>query len=305
MDPALEHWLQRHLDAPLVRHQPVGGGCIHSAWCLELADGRRLFAKTNRATQLPLLEAEADGLQALAGVAPPALQVPQPLAWGCAGEQAVLVMNWLALGRGPGNEGWQQLGRSLAQLHRRSLVEGPGQGRFGWDSDNFIGASSQPNGWLPSWGAFFVQRRLEHQLRLAAAAGLRFSGGQRLLELASAWLANHPAEPVIVHGDLWSGNAGLLEAGGAALFDPAIYRGDREVDLAMARLFGGFPAAFFAGYQKEWPLAAGFAERQELYNLYHLLNHANLFGGGYVQQAQQSIKALLSRGIPCAASESC
>jgi fructosamine-3-kinase len=108
-----------------------------------------------------------------------------------------------------------------------------------------------------------------------------------------AWLAGHPAEPCLVHGDLWSGNASLLAGGGGALFDPAVYRGDREVDLAMAQLFGGFPPAFFAGYEAAWPLPEGHRQRVELYNLYHLLNHANLFGGSYWSQAERSIAALL------------
>jgi fructosamine-3-kinase len=127
-------------------------------------------------------------------------------------------------------------------------------------------------------------------------------GATRLLEALPAWLGRHQPEPCLVHGDLWGGNAGLLAAGGAAIFDPAVYRGDREVDLAMARLFGGFPATFFGGYQQEWPLPAGHQGRVELYNLYHLLNHANLFGGGYWQRSAASVEAL-SRGIPCARSE--
>jgi fructosamine-3-kinase len=109
-----------------------------------------------------------------------------------------------------------------------------------------------------------------------------------------AWLEQHGAQPCLVHGDLWSGNAALTASGSGALFDPAVYRGDREVDLAMARLFGGFPEAFFAGYERAWPLPAGHRGRVRLYNLYHLLNHANLFGGGYGRQAQETIDHLLS-----------
>jgi fructosamine-3-kinase len=114
----------------------------------------------------------------------------------------------------------------------------------------------------------------------------------------AGWLNGHGAEPCLVHGDLWSGNAGLLASGGGALFDPAVYRGDREVDLAMAQLFGGFPTAFFKGYEQEWPLPTGHRQRRELYNLYHLLNHANLFGGSYWDQAERSIRSLLKAASP-------
>ncbi len=293
MTAALDRWLQQQLGTPVRRRSPVGGGCIHSAWCLELGDGRRLFAKTNRTVALPLLEAEAEGLQALAEVAPPGLTVPAPLLCGSGADQAVLVLTWLDLGRSGGAESWQQLGRSLAQLHRRSLSAVDGQGRFGWGRDNFIGSNRQPNGWASNWAGFFCQQRLGYQLQLASGSGLLFAGAERLLRVAEAWLRDHAPEPVLVHGDLWSGNAAVLAAGGAALFDPAVHRADREVDLAMARLFGGFPETFFAGYAQEWPLPAGHRQRVELYNLYHLLNHANLFGGGYEQQAQQSIAALL------------
>jgi fructosamine-3-kinase len=293
MPVALDSWLQQQLGAAVRRRSSVAGGCIHSAWCLELDDGRRLFVKTNRIAALPWFDAEADGLQALAAVAPPELTVPEPLFCGSSADQAVLVLPWLDLGGSAVAESWQQLGRSLAQLHRRSLDVGAGQGRFGWGRDNVIGSNPQPNGWSSDWAAFFVEQRLGHQLRLAAGTGLRFDGSERLLRGAEAWLRTHAPQPVLVHGDLWSGNAALLVGGGATVFDPAVYRADREVDLAMARLFGGFPQAFFDGYAQAWPLPDDHRQRVELYNLYHLLNHANLFGGGYRQQAQQSIHALL------------
>ena len=299
IDQVLASWVQERLGASLRSHRSVAGGCIHGAWCLELTAGRRVFLKTNRADALPLLAAEADGLRALAPLAPPGLQVPMPLACERVGDQALLLLPWLELGEGPGRSAaassWQRLGRDLARLHRASLSLGPGQGCYGWGLDNFIGATPQINGWDDDWGVFFADRRLGVQLQFAARSGLHFNGGQLLQELVPEWLASHAAEPVLVHGDLWSGNAGLLGSAGAAVFDPAVYRGDREVDLAMARMFGGFPDAFFAGYQAEWPLPPHAAERVELYNLYHLLNHANVFGGGYCRQAQQSIDSLLGR----------
>ena len=301
MPPAtLAPWLQDRLGHRLIAMHPVGGGCIHSAWQLELSDGTALFAKTNRAALAPVLEAEADGLSALHAAAAlarksgPAPVIPEPLALGTVGDQAVLVLSWLELKAGSSDPAaWQELGAALAGLHRASLTGH--NGRYGWQRDNFIGSGPQANAWRSSWADFFVEQRLGVQLALAEQAGNGLPDAARLLGQARDWLAGHQPEACLVHGDLWSGNAGLLKQGGATLFDPAIHRADREVDLAMARLFGGFPAAFFAGYNTAWPLPTGHEQRQDLYNLYHLLNHANLFGGGYWKQSAASIQALLRR----------
>lgn len=285
-----------------VQRRPVGGGCIHSAWCATLADGGHLFLKTNRAAALPLLEGEADGLVALAASAAAAaaagerpLRVPQPLAQGLAGDQAVLALPWLVFGAAAGAAGWRDLGAALAGLHRRSLdpVAGAEPLRFGWSRDNHIGAFPQRNGWCDSWAVFFARRRLAPQLEALAAAGRCLMGAEEIPDLVETLLAGHRPDPCLVHGDLWSGNAGLLVGGGGAIFDPAVHRADREVDLAMARLFGGFPPALFEGYEDAWPLPADHGQRREIYNLYHLLNHANLFGGGYLAQAEAGVRALL------------
>jgi fructosamine-3-kinase len=281
----------------------VSGGCIHSAWRLDLADGRRLFAKTNRASALPLLEAEAEGLQALAVAAgDEGPQVPAPLACGTVGGNAVLVLSWLDL-EGvpsvPAASAWHRLGAGLARLHRRSLdipcLEGDrGAAAFGWPRDNVIGSFPQRNGWEADWGRFFVERRLAPQLDHLARSGNRLRHGEALLERAGDLLGPHRPDACLVHGDLWSGNAAITSDGRGAVFDPAVHRADREVDLAMARLFGGFPQAFFEGYQATWPLPSGHRWRSDLYNLYHLLNHANLFGGSYLSQSQSRIDALLA-----------
>ena len=279
--------------------QPVGGGCIHRAWRLDLRDGSRCFAKTNRAPLLPVLQAEADGLAALREAARfeptggPMPTIPEPLALAEREGEAVLLLSWLELGGGS-RQGWQDLGAGLARLHRASLVSG--ETRFGWHQNNFIGSGHQANAWHGSWARFFTEQRLGVQLQQAEAAGRLLAQADGLLEQVPVWLKDHQPNACLVHGDLWSGNAGLLAGGGATLFDPAVYRGDREVDLAMARLFGGFPQAFFEAYNKEWPLPEGHLQRVELYNLYHLLNHANLFGGGYWQQSAASIEALLRHG---------
>jgi fructosamine-3-kinase len=290
---AMHDWVSRQLGSEVVARRPVGGGCIHSAWCLELADGRRVFAKTSSASALPLLAAEAEGLAALARWAAPPLRLPEPLALGVSGDAAVLLLSWLELASaGHRGDGWASLGACLADLHRASAAGQPGQG-YGFGSDNFIGSSPQTNGWMARWPEFFVDRRLAPQLARAAQRGGPFPRSETLLARAAELLADHGCSPVLVHGDLWSGNAAVLADGTVAIFDPAAYWGDREVDLAMARLFGGFPEPFFAGYTARWPLPADWPQRLDLYNLYHLINHANLFGGGYRGQAQAVIDRLL------------
>jgi len=322
---ALAPWLAERLGLTLRDRQPVGGGCIHRAWRLRLETSGPgptcLFAKTNRPEALPLLEAEADGLAALAAAAEGSgLVVPQPLALGLVGGEAVLVLPWLDLGLAPGADPvrtWAAVGAGLARLHRRSLVAplGPGDrlGAFGWWRDNAIGTAPQANGWMGNWSRFWAERRLAPQLETLALSGRALEGADALLGRLDELLAGHEPEACLVHGDLWSGNLdglgsasqpGLVGAPLAvgALFDPASYRGDREVDLAMARLFGGVPQAFFDGYGQEWPLPRGHEQRVSLYNLYHLLNHANLFaGGGYRRQAQTTVTELvtrLNRGTP-------
>lgn len=303
MRELLAEWASKDLAVALTDCRAVGGGCIHSAWELVLADGRRLFAKTNAAGALTLFQAEVEGLRALAGAAGADLVIPEPLHFGLAGDRAVLVMEWLELSRSGTPGCWAAFGAGLARLHRRSLEEG--EERFGWAHDNAIGSAPQRNRWDLDWGRFFADCRLAPQLAWAQERSEGYRGARSLLAATPGWLNGHGAAAALVHGDLWSGNAGLLNQSTAgqdalsgrtraALFDPAVYRGDREVDLAMAHLFGGFPGAFFNGYQREWPLPSGHEQRRQIYNLYHLLNHANLFGGGYRSQAQACIDHLLS-----------
>ena len=307
LSAALSQWLARELGVQLQAMEPVSGGCIHRSWCLRLTDGSRLFAKTNQARLVALLEAERAGLEALSAWTDPPLRLPRPLALGTVAGHAVLVLSWLALDHSAGAEhgvrtehgvsskgGWASLGRALARLHRKSRHGNGGRG-YGFDGDNYIGALPQVNRWSGDWAQFFAASRLLPQSTWARAAGHPLHGLEQLLAELPARIGSHGVEPVLVHGDLWRGNAGLLCEGEIALFDPACYWADREVDLAMARLFGGFPEGFFLAYEEEWPLPEGAADRMPVYNLYHLINHANLFGGGYWQQAQSCLNALLSQ----------
>lgn len=234
------------------------------------------------------LEAEAAGLQTLADAQ--AVRVPRVLARGRAGATAFLALEWIE-SRPAGRAAEHRLGERLAAQHRVTSRE------FGFRSDNFIGRTPQPNGCLPDWPEFFRERRLRHQLALAVEngfAGLLETPGARLLEATAALLAGHRPEASLLHGDLWAGNWLADEGEEPVIFDPAVYFGDREADLAMTRLFGGFGRAFYDAYLTEAPLPPGHAVRAELYNLYHVLNHANLFGGGYARQARASIAKLLA-----------
>ena len=263
----------------------IGGGDINQAF--SVSDGtRRYFVKANRAAHLLMLEAEDEALNAL--TATQSVRVPQPLCSGIAAGQAFLVLEYLQL-RGSGNAAL--LGTQLAQLHRAP------QGRFGWLHDNWIGSTPQPNGWQNDWIAFWRDRRLGHQLRLAAEngyGGVLQRDGETLMARLGDFFTDYRPVPSLLHGDLWGGNHGFLADGTPVIFDPAAYCGDREADLAMTELFGGFAPGFYAAYREAWPLDAGYAVRRTLYNLYHILNHANLFGGGYAAQAQRMLAQLLA-----------
>ena len=269
---------------------PVGGGCIHQAWKLCLGDGQLLFAKSGGASALPLFEVEAEGLEALHAQADASfLVVPQPIALAALPHGAVLLLPWLDCG---GND-QTALGRGLALLHQSSMASSPA--RFGWPRDGFIGAGPQPGGWRDDWGSAFVELRLRPQLE--ALDGLQQDStdlNPLLLRLAEH-LNEHQPHPALVHGDLWGGNAASLSDGRGSIFDPASWWADREVDLAMTRLFGGFGEAFRSGYREVIPEASGADGRVEIYNLYHLLNHANLFGGSYLSQCRASLKDLARR----------
>jgi fructosamine-3-kinase len=265
---------------------PVGGGSINEAYRLEGTDGARYFLKLNDAQHLPMFVAETDGLKAIA--ATNTIRVPRPIAHGSAAGQSYLVLEHLELSS-RGNA--MLLGEQLAALHRCF------GDRFGFDQDNFIGTTAQPNSWNDNWIDFWREHRLGFQLRLAAQNG--YSGqlqhlGEKLLDALPAFFTSYTPQPSLLHGDLWSGNHAYLQDGTPTIFDPAAYYGDHECDLAMTELFGGYPANLYAAYRDAWPLDAGYATRRDLYNLYHILNHANLFGGGYALQAEQMIQRLLA-----------
>jgi fructosamine-3-kinase len=262
----------------------VSGGCINQGYQLGGSD-RSYFVKLNQASQIAMFEAEAAGLQQMQ--ATQTIRVPTPICWGTAGNNSYLVLEWLELGRG-NSHAWAELGRKLAAMHQTTSLSG-----FGWERQNTIGSTPQINLWTMDWGTFWQEHRIGYQLKLANRRGGHFPQAHHLLAAIPELLAAHQPEPSLVHGDLWSGNAAIAVSGEPVIFDPATYYGDREVDLAMTELFGGFPAEFYQGYHQAFPLNAGYPQRQVLYNLYHILNHFNLFGGGYAAQANRMIDTLL------------
>ncbi|MGQ0545499.1 MAG: fructosamine kinase family protein [Betaproteobacteria bacterium] len=257
--------------------QPVTGGCIHE--CFKVAiGGREFFLKSNDANHADNFAAEADGLAALQGIG---LRAPEPVSHGTAGSKAFLLLEFLSL---QGEEDFAALGRMLAQAHRKHGA------RFGWGRDDYIGATPQANGWSDDWTEFWRERRIKPQVALAKRKGFSLD-----IPDVGTLLRSHSLQPSLLHGDLWSGNAGFTDEG-PVVFDPAVYYGDREADLAMSELFGGFPREFRAAYEAAYPFERGYELRKHLYNLYHLLNHLNLFGAGYLGQVQQTL-GLLRRAL--------
>jgi fructosamine-3-kinase len=262
----------------------VSGGSINQAYRIG-DDLQTYFIKLNQAHKVGMFEAEALGLKEMA--AAQSIGVPQPLCWGTASGNSYIVLEWINLGQGSVSA-WVEMGRQLASLHRQISPQG-----FGWDHHNTIGDTPQINTWTQDWVTFFTTHRIGYQLQLARRNGGNFAQTETLLYAIPALLADHTPQPSLVHGDLWSGNAAFDLNDNPVIFDPAVYYGDREVDLAMTELFGGFPAAFYQGYQMVWPLNPGYEKRKVLYNLYHIVNHFNLFGGSYGHQAERMMKEIL------------
>jgi fructosamine-3-kinase len=277
----------------------IGGGCINEAYTISDRQLQRYFVKINQSSGLDMFTAEAWGLREMLTI--DAIKTPIPLCWGTAGNRAFLVLSYLDLGGSGTSDSWHQMGQELAQMHHypitldRSVGEGMAPDRhYGWHINNTIGSTPQINTWESDWATFWRDRRIGYQIQLARRRGGDIPQGDALLAAIPSLLENHHPQPSLVHGDLWSGNASFTRDGIPVIFDPATYWGDREVDLAMTELFGGFPAAFYQGYNAVYPLDRGYEQRKLLYNLYHILNHYNLFGGSYLSQANSTIDRLLT-----------
>ncbi|MBI2779356.1 MAG: fructosamine kinase family protein [Gammaproteobacteria bacterium] len=275
-----------------LRHRlSVGGGCINSAFAIEGEDGRKYFVKLNDASKVGMFVAEAAGLRKIGQTQ--TIHAPEPVCWGTVGDAAYFVQEYLGLRGSNSPANMEKLGNKIAQMHRVTASTG----QYGWHINNTIGSTPQINTHADNWPAFWRKRRLGAQLQLAARDG--YGGalqrkGERLLGDIPAFFTAYTPTPSLLHGDLWSGNYGILACGDPVIFDPAVYYGDRETDMAMTELFGGFSTAFYHAYNDAYPLDSGYQTRKTLYNLYHILNHLNLFGGAYLPQTERMMDALLS-----------
>ncbi len=276
---SVRQWLRENRYGDVTAERPVGGGCINSGEQIKTSSGKTFFLKTNHQTPPDMFAREAEGLSALRVDDGPRL--PQPYLWG----SDFIFMEDLAPAPRR-SDYWPAFGRQLAALHNHT------QERFGFDHDNYIGSTPQPNPWTDDGYIFFGRHRLIFQARLAQKHGLLSATEVHLAErLAERLPGLVPAQPAsIIHGDLWSGNALADSSGAPALIDPAAYYGWGEADLAMTTLFGSFPDAFYQAYQEVRPLEPGFRQRFPIYNLYHLMNHLNLFGEGYYGDVTSLLK---------------
>jgi protein-ribulosamine 3-kinase len=285
----LKRRIELHTQQDIVTAMAVGGGCISNTARLELAAGDVFFLKwaSTRTQPINLFQEEAKSLEAIATTH--TVRVPQVIKHAADDEFNWLLLEWLEPGgTTPANQA--ELGRQLAELHRHSADY------YGWSSDNFIGSLPQSNQRGANWPEFWRERRLRPQLELAGGSKLSNAEQRRfhaVLDHVQALLDVTQADgPSLLHGDLWNGNMHMLADGSPALIDPSCYYGHREVDLAMARLFGGFTQEFYRAYQQAWPCQDGWEQRLLMYQLYYLLVHVNLFGGGYVTQTMSVVERL-------------
>lgn len=283
IDAALQ---QAGLPANITARRSLAGGCIFNVEALTLEDGRIVVAKTGSSSDATIFREEAAGLHALADTK--TVAVPAPLAAVEVNGAAALVMTFLE--RGDADEGaWRNFGSDLAKLHAVDVGR-----RYGFEMDNHLGSTPQPNAWMDDWVSFNVECRFQHQARLAKQSGVLDASELKRIDVLCAALDQHlprHPKPALLHGDLWSGNAMPTAEGRIAVIDPAVYVGDGWADIAMMKLFGGFSPGCFAAYAEGVDDHVSVNERIAVYQLYHVLNHCNLFGRGYAGQAM----ALLSR----------
>jgi protein-ribulosamine 3-kinase len=281
---SLRSAVEKILSDRILSNKLVSGGSINHAFKLETTS-RNYFLKFNVEKKYPrMFEAEAMGLSLLRNTK--TLIIPDVVATGEASGNSFLILEWIEPGKRK-RSFWKDFGNQLAQLHKNTTTN------FGLDHDNYIGSLAQSNRQHSSWIDFFIEERIGQQIELASDSGNINSAMVNQFEKLFLKLPGiFPEEkPSLLHGDLWSGNFMVTADGSPALIDPAVYYGHREMDLAMAKLFGGFDPEFYDSYRVSFPLSAGFESRVDIYNLYPLLVHVNLFGGGYVQQ----VKSILSR----------
>ena len=294
----MTHWqaISTHISESLGKnfqiqqHSSIGGGSINSAWKVSGTDNLEFFVKLNSASLEFMFQVEYDSLNELLQVTvtdASIMQIPKPICFGTTGSQSYLVLEYIPMtSHGDG----RLMGQALARMHRITAEQ------FGWYQDNIIGSTPQSNTRHSDWLSFWREERIIPQFKMLYDKGYKSylrPLDEKLLNNLDNLLANHKPAPSLLHGDLWSGNYAYTRDGNPVIFDPAIYYGDREADIAMTELFGGFGRDFYDAYNTSWPLDAGYSQRKTLYNLYHILNHANLFGSSYLNQAVGMIERLV------------
>lgn len=272
------------LDFNISHTQKLTGGDINLAY--KVSDNNKtFFVKVNHRQFHDCFLSEAFCLDHLKQSSE--LIVPQVITSGKIKECSYLVLEYIDMHTSGNNQGaFYRLGQSLAVLHSANQ-----QAEFGWPEDNFIGSTKQLNDYQDNWSTFFASNRIAYQLKLLSEQAIHLVDIPTFSALCQQLLANHHPIPTLVHGDFWQGNIAFSNHA-PCLFDPACYYGDREVDIAMSELFGRFPNSFYQGYQATYPLQEGYLQRRTIYNGYHMLNHANLFGGIYIDQAKTFIKEI-------------
>ena len=252
----------------------------------KVSDGQRCyFIKINNKDYLENYQAEAYSLKQLNTLAN--IASPKVTTLGTSLDKSFLVLDYIDFSKAKPIL-WYQLGQQLAQMHYETR-----HGQFGWQHDNYIGSTIQPNQWSSNWTTFFADQRIAWQLQLLSERSIVLGNIEHIAQVCHDALLHHQVTPCLVHGDLWQGNTGF-SGEQAMIFDPACYYGDREVDIAMTELFGHFPDDFYHGYQAEYPLDDGYGQRKLVYNFYHILNHANIFGGIYIDQAKAALSRIMS-----------
>ena len=270
----------------ITEKRSIAGGDINHAFKIQNSDGQSYFVKTNHASLLDMFKAEFAGLLEIHHSH--SIRMPKPICYGDADNQAYIVLEWINFQHADTS---RNFGEQLACLHKTT------QRQFGWSINNTIGSSVQINTLDNDWITFWGKNRLGLQLKLAAKnghVGNLQKKGEKLLEGFPTLFSSYQPKASLLHGDLWSGNYSADEHGQPIIFDPAVYYGDRETDIAMTELFGNPGGEFYAAYNASWPLDSGYAVRKVLYNLYHILNHLNLFGGSYARQAESMMDYLLA-----------
>lgn len=268
----------------IVEHNPVSGGCISAAERLK-GDGKSYFLKQNTEDFQRHYEEEIASLEELAATG--TIRVPKPLCSGTIQGRSYLVLEYIPP-KPPNRHSWSLLGHQFANLHKTV------QPHFGWHRDNTIGGTLQKNPVSVEWISFFGEYRLQYQIERARNNGFVLQHANELIDRLPWFFADYTPSPSLLHGDLWSGNVAFTPSGEPFIFDPCCYYGDRETDLAFSEFFGGFHRDFYTGYNEIIPLDTGYIRRKNLYNLYHCLNHFNLFGSPYDSQAQSMTHQLLT-----------